>query len=96
MKKLKSRPPSGSLDDFISGAEQEKIEKTLLEKTEEVYPWEESGVREDVTKIYNLRLSEPYLLKLKYIAENTPESMQSFCLKVLLPGIDKKIEELVR
>ena len=57
----------------------------------EQYPWEQPAVREDVTKIFNVRLSEPYLLKLKYIAERTPDSMQQFCLKVLLPAIDAAV-----
>jgi len=61
-----------------------------------VYPWEEAGVRDDVTKVYNLRLPEAYLLKLKYIAENTPDSMQKFCLGVLQAAIDKKIDELAK
>jgi len=58
------------------------------------YPWEAPGVRADVAKVYNLRLPEPYLLKLKYIAEHAPESMQQFCLGVLLPAIDARIAEL--
>jgi hypothetical protein len=53
-------------------------------------------VREDVLKLYNLRLPEPYLLKLKYIAEHTPDSMQKFCLDALLPAIDAKIEQLTK
>ena len=45
-------------------------------------------------QVYNLRLPEPYLLKLKYIAEHSPASMQQFCLSVLLPAINARIEEL--
>ena len=60
------------------------------------YPWEDSKIRDDVLKVYNLRLPEAYLLKLKYIAENTPDSMQQFCLSALLPAIDAKIEELTQ
>lgn len=63
--------------------------------TARAFPWEAPSVREDVTKVYNLRLPEAYLLKLRYIAEHTPESMQKFCLDALLPAIDKKIEELI-
>ena len=48
-------------------------------------------LRDDVLKVYNLRLPEPYLLKLKYIAEHTPGSMHQFCIDTLLPAIDKKI-----
>lgn len=54
------------------------------------------AVRADITKVYNLRLPEPALLKLKYIAEHTPESMQKFCLDLLLPAIDAKIDELTQ
>jgi hypothetical protein len=54
------------------------------------------GVREDVIKVYNLRLPEPYLLKLKYIAEHTPSSMQRFCLNVLQDTIDAEIEKLTK
>ena len=51
-------------------------------------------VREDVAKVFNLRLPEPDLLKLKYIADHTPDSMQQFCQRVLLPAIEAKIQEL--
>lgn len=62
----------------------------------ERYPWQAPAVRADMTKVYNLRLPEPALLKLKYIAEHTPESMQKFCLDLLLPAIDVKIDELTQ
>ena len=51
-------------------------------------------MRADITKLFNLRLPEPYLLKLRYIAEHTPASMQQFCLDALLPAIDAKIGEI--
>jgi hypothetical protein len=60
------------------------------------FPWEHPRVRDDVLKIYNLRLPEPYLLKLKFIADNTPGSMHRFCLDALLPAIDAEVERLVR
>jgi hypothetical protein len=60
------------------------------------FPWNAPGIRDDVFKVYNLRLPEAYLLKLKYIAEHTPHSMQRFCLESLLPAIDAKIEELTK
>ena len=59
-----------------------------------LHPWEAPGVREDVTKVFNLRLTEPYFVKLKYISEHTPSSMQQFCMTALLPAIDAKIKEL--
>lgn len=57
-------------------------------------PWEDPRVRPDVRKVYNLRLPEPYLIKLKHIAAHRQSSMQEFCLGILLPAIDEKIKEL--
>lgn len=101
MSELKSRPPvkqkanEADLDAFLSGAEKKAVAKPAP-KSKAAYPWEQEGVREDVTKVYNLRLSEPYLLKLKYIAEHTPDSMQKFCLNVLQEAIDAEIDELTK
>lgn len=60
------------------------------------YPWESPNVRQDLVKVYNLRLSEAYFLKLKHISDSTSVSMQKFCLDALLPVIDAKIEELTK
>jgi hypothetical protein len=108
--KLSSRPPriggdADALEAFIGGAGVHLSEPTASAPPETTavpeaapisYPWEAPGVRADVAKVYNLRLPEPYLLKLKYIAEHTPDSMQQFCLSVLLPAIDARIEDLRR
>lgn len=102
--KLKSRPPREpeSIEEFISGAtgeiKQEPLTREIKKKvrTDKRYPWQASSVRQDISKVYNLRLPEPYLLKLKYIAEHTPESMQKFCLELLLPAIDAKIKKLTK
>ena len=58
------------------------------------YPWEAPGVREDVAQVFNLRPPEPYLLKLKLIAERSRDSMQQFCLNVLLPANAARIAAL--
>ena len=102
MSNMKSRLPGKNgkktaeeIDAFIAGANERTVEAALA-KQDNTFPWEEQGVREDVTKVYNLRLPEPYLLKLKYIAEHTPDSMQKFCLDVLQDAIDSKIEALTK
>ena len=105
--KLSSRPPSigraqSSLDDFIGGASVHTAEPGVAvapppappATVPEPYTWAAPGVREDVSKVFNLRLPEPDLLKLKYIADHTPDSMQQFCLSVLLPAIKARIAEL--
>lgn len=102
MSKLKSQLPRTSgkmqnIEDFIAGAEIKST--TPLSATEipsTTYPWQEPGIRDDVLKVYNLRLPEPYLLKLKYIADNTPDSMQKFCLQIIQEAIDKKIDDLTQ
>lgn len=104
MSELKSRPPvkpkQQDMEDFISGVEpkSKKGKVTLKSKPSKltVYPWEAENVRDDVVKVYNLRLPEAYLLKLKYIADNTPDSMQKFCLHILQDAIDAKIAELTQ
>jgi hypothetical protein len=99
MSNLKSRPPSKPKQDlnaFLTGAESGKKNLPPAGQAEETYPWQEPGVRDDVTKPFNLRLPEPYLLKLRYIGEHTPHSMQQFCLSILQDAIDSKIKELTK
>ncbi len=104
MTKLKSKLPGSStnnvqdIDAFISGAETKNKPAPVARarKAPTSYSWQETGVRDDVLKTYNLRLPEPYLLKLKYIAEHTPDSMQKFCLNVVKDAIDEKIKELTK
>lgn len=101
MSELKSKLPSNSqnvdinLDEFLSGADSKTVTTKKITKSV-IYPWQEDRVREDVTKLYNLRLPEPYFLKLKYIANNTSDSMQTFCLNVVQKAIDAKIAKLTK
>ncbi len=103
MTKLSRKPKTA--DEFIEGANgatkettTESDEGSIPKKREysKRYPWENPKVREEIVKGYNVRIPEPYLLKLRFIAEKTPDSMQGFITKVLFPAIDKKIEELTR
>ena len=91
-----TRKPKPGVEDFILGAESPPIPSAAPPSPEPPLPWNEPWVRNDVLKVYNLRLPEPYLLKLKFIAGNTPGSMQKFCLDALLPAIDAKVEQLTK
>ena len=103
--KMRSRPP-GTVEEFIGGGSEANSgttentassptkPKDAATKRQKRFPWNEPSVREDVIKTYNLRLPEPYMLKLRYIAEHTPASMQKYCLSVLIPAIDKKLLEI--
>ncbi len=106
--KLPGKPKQQDMDAFILGADtkaetleieapvQEKLSPKTKQTKKIIYPWEEPGIRDDVVKVYNLRLPEAYLLKLKYISEHTPDSMQKFCLHVVQSAIDEKIAGLVK
>ena len=95
--KLQSRPPSPKsqkeLEDarkrFIMG-EDEPVKKV----TDEIYPWEAPYVRNDVKKLFSLRLSEPEMLKLQYIHKKTGKSMHQICLDAVLPAIEEAIKSL--
>ena len=98
--KFKSRPPEkkvAEIEDFISGAEKKPEEGGVAEQQEpEPLPWDAPGVTDEIVKGYNLRLPLPYLLKLRYIAKHTPDSMHRFCLDAVMEAVDKKIEELTK
>ena len=83
-----ARKKDTALDKFAAGAGKHRAKK------EEVYPWEEPHIREDVKKNLPLRLSEPLYMKLKYIAEHTPYSMNSFILERLTEEIEEEVTRL--
>jgi hypothetical protein len=91
LKRAPLKPADKDINAFIDGAETRKDTPE-----QEEHPWESPEVRDDVLKLYNLRLPESYLLKLKYIAAHTPGSMQRFCLDALLPAIDEEIDRLTK
>jgi len=63
--------------------------------SEKIYPWNTPSVREDVTKLFNIRLSEPDWLKLKYLSDQTNESMHAICLDILIPTMSRRLKKLV-
>jgi len=91
-----SRKPTGltnDMDAFIEGAEK-RTEQPVPSETSQALPWNAPGIREDMVKTFNIRLPEPYHLKLTYIAEHTPHSMHNFCLDILKGAIDAEIAQL--
>ena len=76
------------LDKFAAGAGRKNA------KADEIYPWEEPHVREDVKKTLPLRIDEPLYLKLKFIAKRTPYSMNSFILDRVIDEIEEEIARL--
>ena len=95
-KTLQHRP--GSRDAFVAGADVPAAEPPApapaAASSPPAWPWETA--RPDVQKTFNVRLPEPHLAMLRYIAEHTPDSMQMFCQKLLLPAIEAKIAALTQ
>ncbi len=93
--KLKT-PKKKPVDDksvtaFIEGAEKKPTTKKKKKVKASVLPWNEPHLRDDVTKVFNLRLSEKHFAMLKYLAENQrKESMQSICLDALEPMLERE------
>ncbi len=95
--RLSAKPPIQSEQDFIEAAEKPKSSSLSVEKVESSspLPWEEDNVREDVIKSINLRLSEPYIVKLQFLSEKTNKSQQRIIREVLCPALDQEIEKLL-
>lgn len=87
------RHQPGDLDAFLEGAQVQTAVREEAVATP-IYPWE--SARPDVQKTFNLRLPEKHLWMLRYIAEHTPDSMQTFCQRHLLPAIEARVAELIR
>jgi hypothetical protein len=74
-------------EDFISGANEVAQAGTL--------PWENlDSVRRHSP--FNLRLTDAERAKLKFISDNTPDSMHDFCIKIISPAIDEKVKALLK
>lgn len=84
-------PRKRSAEEFIEAAGELAVEE---ESPVVSYPWNDPAVREDVIKSINLRLPEPYIMKLQYISEATNKSQQAIIREALLPAIDATIAEL--
>ncbi|MEA5511936.1 hypothetical protein VB715_19360 [Crocosphaera sp. UHCC 0190] len=95
--RLSAKPPTQSEQDFIEAAEKPLQSPPSVEevRSSEPLPWEEDNVRDDVIKSINLRLSEPYILKLQFLSEKTNKSQQRLIREVLCPALDKEIEKLL-
>jgi hypothetical protein len=82
---VKSVPKHGSL-----------LHKREVINSKSEYPWELPLVRDDVLKLFNVRLPESDWLKLKFIAEKKGKSMQQICLDSLIPAIHKELKKLIK
>ena len=100
--KLSIRPPlkedrDRALEDFITAPIETKVKDFPSARTSEqekkpaMLPWEHDSVREELIKVFNLRLSEPLFLKLQYLSDVKRISKHQICLQI----IEQKIEEML-
>ena len=94
-KKMQLMPPKQrTQDDFVAAAGEVKSKLKGQGGDKVMLPWEADNVREDVIKSVNLRLPEPYILKLQYLSERTHKSQQVLIREALLPAIDSYIDSV--
>ncbi|MEM7132451.1 MAG: hypothetical protein AAF702_39475 [Chloroflexota bacterium] len=95
--KMSLTPPqkatTSTAEAFVERAGEVAQEPSL--SPESAYPWEQAHVREDVSKSVNLRLPEPYHLKLQFLSEKTHKSQQVILREVVLPEIDRQVDGIV-
>ncbi len=93
--KISSHPPSKRpISEFILGAEK-KYDVGQNKHQIEIYPWQDASVREDVHKIFTIRLPEELLLKIKFISEKTNKSQQKIVREIISEEINKVISKMI-
>lgn len=96
-----TNPENEEVKKFLLGAEyksDEKKDQFLNEKnnsSKQIFPWEDNHTRDDLYKVFNLRLSERYFKKLDYLSEITKVSKHKIILEILLPEIDERIKKII-
>jgi len=89
VKKMSLRPSIKTIDDFAKEANLTPVEKKLKDSL----PWLQPGIREDVIKGINVRLSEVTLLKLNYLSEHLKQGSQQ---EIARSAIERTIESLLQ
>jgi hypothetical protein len=84
MAKMSIRSPK-NVEEFIQAANQ---------RADTTFPWDDPMVRDDVMKLISLRLSEPYMLKLQWISEQTGKAQQKMLKDLVVPWIDEQVKKL--
>jgi hypothetical protein len=86
--KITAHPPQKAIHEFILEADKKNRQITETSRNSK-FPWEANGVRDDVQKAFTIKLPEPYMLKIKYISEQTNKSQQKIAREILLKEIDQ-------
>ncbi|MGX6959673.1 MAG: hypothetical protein ACIPMY_00045 [Rickettsia endosymbiont of Pentastiridius leporinus] len=76
------------MEEFILEAENKKKDHNKNTDHEKL-PWEDDLIREDVQKVFTVKLPEKFILKIKYISERTNKSQQKIVREIICREIDK-------
>lgn len=94
--RITSHPPKKTAEDFIleaASGSQKRVFNELKVKNR-AYPWDEEYVREDVQKVFTVKLPEAYILKIKFISELTNKSQQKIVREIVCASVDEVLKEL--
>ena len=97
MDKFSLKPPNKtsfiSPEEFIAAAGK-TVEEVIEDRVDSVVmPWEKDGVRKKARVGFNLRLLEPYHLKISWLSERDEKSKSKIIEEILYPQIDKAIDK---
>lgn len=98
--KMSGRPPAPAgeklgLDDWIIAAGKVPGAEVIPAAASPKYPWEAPGVRADVKKTILLPLTEPYMLKLTYVAQYKNSSKQRLIREMVERSLDMMLDDIV-
>ena len=94
--KLSSKPPKiRSVKDFILEADSPKNKFVDKKKSnQDNLPWEMPQIRKDVQKVFTVKLPEEYIIKIKYLSDQTNKSQQKIVRDIIQKNIDDLIKKL--
>lgn len=84
--------PDTHAEEFIAGASGGDTDAKA--RPAEGYPWEDTQLRADVSKPFNLRLSEPTKARLQWLSERSPESMHQIAVEAVEAEIERRVREV--
>ena len=82
-----------NMDEFIGSAGRSLDEVKEERPFTEQLPWEKENVRPKGRVGFNLRLLEPYHLKIQWLARENDISLSKLMESVLYPVIDKQVKK---
>lgn len=94
--KVSSRPPLKKVVD--TDLEKQFIQQGDIvqnKKARDLLPWEKEHVRDDVIKIFNIRLPETLFLKLEYLSCQTRRSKHSICYEAVEKAVDDILNDII-